>query len=146
MVFPARAGQTLDEAVGDRVGDVQHDDGDLGVGRLDRPDRLVLERHDEIDAVPDERLGGGPRGVFVNEVVPVEADILALLVPQRLQAVPQAVQGWRDMVYADMKEADPPHLPRLLGLGAERRSEEREDDESKQHDGAGQHHDTSVDL
>src|SRR4030095_1024482 len=72
---PARAGQTLDEAFRDRVGDVQHDHRDLGDDRVDGPDLLVLERYNEIHTIPDKRLGRGPRGIFVDEVAPVEVDV-----------------------------------------------------------------------
>ena len=73
---------------------MQHDDGNLGGGGLDRPDRLVLERDDEIDTVPDKRLGSAPRGVFVHEVAPVEA---AAPAPS---AEPMATDRWQQFVSA----------------------------------------------
>jgi hypothetical protein len=55
--------------------------------------RLILEGHDQIDAIPDKRLGGRTSRVLIGQVPPVEEEALALLIAQRLQDFSKGVKG-----------------------------------------------------
>lgn len=100
---------------------------DLSRGRLGSPRRLVLEGHDQVDAVSGELARRGVGRVLVRQVPPVQAQVLALLVPQHPQRLAQRVERRRDVVQAHVEHADPVHLPRGLRLGGMGRGEESED-------------------
>jgi hypothetical protein len=84
---------------------------------------LILEGDHQIDVLAHEGQCGRPRCLLVGLVPVVEVDVLALLVTQPLEALPQRRERGRIVVEADVEEPDPPHLPHLLRLGVERRGE-----------------------
>jgi hypothetical protein len=80
----ARPRQRLDKPLDHRIAHVQEHDRDLGGRGLGGPCCLVLQGHDQVDAVTYEVARRDARGLFVGQVAPVQVYVLALLVPRRL--------------------------------------------------------------
>ena len=120
----AGAGEARDEPVGHRVLEMQEHHRDAGGRGLRRAHRLLLEGDDQVDRIAGELLRGRVGGGLVGEVLEVEPDGPALLIPERAQALAERGERRRHMVEPDVQEADAPDLSRLLRLDAERDAEE----------------------
>jgi len=106
-------GHALHEAGGDGIAHVDEDHRDLRRGRLRRADGLVLEGDDQVHPLAHEGPCGLACGVFVGLVSVVEADALAVLIAQTLEALAQGREpGWI-VVETHVEEADVPHARRL---------------------------------
>ncbi len=66
---------------GHRIHGVEKEDRNLGGRGLGGAHRLVLEGHDQVDAIPDERLGRLMGRGLIGQVAPVQVEVLALFVP-----------------------------------------------------------------
>src|SRR5205823_13518042 len=89
----ARMGQAFHDAGRDGIRDVEEDDGDVRDRAAGSPDRLVLERDDEVRPRPRE-FGGRDAGCgLVGQVAEVEQEVLAFFVAQRLEPVAQAARS-----------------------------------------------------
>jgi hypothetical protein len=104
----ARMRQALDQAVPDRIGRVEEDDGDAiprSCGRrLGGANRCVLECDDEVHARTDEHPGLRVRGLRF-QVPPDQLDVSALDPAQLLEACLQRVQGRRNVIGPDVHQA-----------------------------------------
>src|SRR5215470_18913015 len=107
--------KALHEPLTDWIGEhVEKQDGDFRRCCLCGTDGLILERHNHVHLLADEFSRGLLGSTFIWEITKVPAQILALFIPQLLQAFSQSMQGRRNVVEPYVKEPDPPHPPRLL--------------------------------
>ena len=89
---PAGVREAPDDSGGHRVAHVEEDDWDLAGRGLRSPQRLVLERHDQVRPLSGELESHRPRGGFVGNVAEIQVEVLPFLIAQRFQAVSEAVE------------------------------------------------------
>src|SRR5215813_8728970 len=132
-------GQAVDKSVPDRVVGMDHHNGNLGGGGLGGLNSLIFEGPDEVDALPDEFTGSRVRRRLIQEIPPVQMEVLAFFVAEVFQALPDAIQGGRDVIEAHVEEANPPDFHWLLRVGYERRHEDGEGEDEHEPDDAAPH-------
>src|SRR5690348_9663197 len=96
------------------VSHVEEDHRDLARRCLRGAEGLVLERHEQVRAASSQVRCRDARCRLVSHVPEIQLEVLSFLVAQRLQAVPETIEGGGHVVETDMEQPYPPDLARLL--------------------------------
>ena len=142
----ARPRKTLDEAEPHRIAAGTHDDGNRRGRPPRRPDARGCVCHQHVRLEPNQ-FGGERRKTLATPLCPpvLDRDIPRLFVSQITQPLTERAKILR-VVFGgrQAEEADPVHLPRLLGLGGEGRGEETHGEDSDECDTPDHHAATPV--
>lgn len=106
--------ETFHEPIGHRISHANKDYRNLGGRGLSGAHGLVFPGDEKIDVIADQLLCHLNRRCFIGQVVPIDADVLALFVTQYLETFPEGIESLRDVVEPDVDQTNPPNFFRLL--------------------------------